>query len=107
VIKPDIPTFFNSGYVVRAEKTVYHPGDSFALPEEHVDVLLAPITGPWLKLGESIDFGRAVKAPATLAIHDRLASDLGLKMIDARMEELLSSHGSAYQRVGDGADMSL
>ncbi|MEP6664875.1 MAG: MBL fold metallo-hydrolase [Nocardioidaceae bacterium] len=107
VIHPDSPTYFNSGFVVRAERTVYHPGDSFALPEEPVDVLLVPVSGPWLKLAESIDFGRAVQAPAALAIHELLASDLGLRLIDSRMEEMLASHGSAYQRLGDGEDMAL
>lgn len=105
-VHSDAPVFFNSGYVVRAEETVYHPGDSFSLPEQQVDVLLAPISGPWLKLAEIVDFARAVKAPTTLAIHETLASDVGLTMIDSRLSDLLAPYGSAYQRLEPGRDLS-
>lgn len=102
----DAPVFFNSGYVVRGDETVYHPGDSFTLPEQQVDVLLAPISGPWLKLGEVIDFARAVKAPTTLAIHETLASDVGLSLIDSRLTEMLAPYGSTYHRLEPGEDLS-
>lgn len=106
VIHPDAPMFFNSGYVVRADWTLYHPGDSFTLPDQQVDVLCAPVSGPWLKLAETIDFARAVKAPTTLAIHETLASDVGLTMIDARLTEMLEPYGSRYRRLSAGDDLA-
>jgi len=60
---------------VSAEGTsIYHPGDSFTLPGQRVDILLAPVRAPWSKTAEVIDFVRAVGAPRTLAIHDYSAS---------------------------------
>ncbi len=106
VIHPDTPVFFNSGYVVRADRSLYHPGDSFTLPDQQVDVLCAPVSGPWLKLAETIDFARAVKAPTTLAIHETLASDVGLTMIDARLSDMLEPYGSRYQRLSPGEDLA-
>ncbi len=104
-IHPDAPAFFNSGYVVRADGTLYHPGDSFTLPDQQVDVLCAPVSGPWLKLAETIDFTRAVAAPTTLAIHETLASDVGLTMIDARLTDMLEPFGSSYRRLSAGEDL--
>ncbi len=106
VIHPESPVFFNSGYVVRAGQTVYHPGDSFTLPDQQVDVLCVPVSGPWLKLAETIDFARAVKASTALAIHETLASDVGLTMIDARLSDMLEPHGSHYQRLSTGEEVA-
>jgi L-ascorbate metabolism protein UlaG (beta-lactamase superfamily) len=106
VMHPDSPVFFNSGYVVEADnQRVYHPGDSFTLPEQQVDVLCAPVSGPWLKLAETIDFARAVKAATTLAIHETLASDVGLTMIDTRLGDMLEPYGSRYQRLEPGQQL--
>ncbi len=105
-VHPEAPVFFNSGYVVCAEQTVYHPGDSFTVPDSQVDVFLAPISGPWLKLAESVDFARAVKAPTTLAIHETLASDIGLTLIDTRMRDMLAPYGSTYRRLEPGEELN-
>jgi L-ascorbate metabolism protein UlaG (beta-lactamase superfamily) len=105
VIHPSFPRFDNSGYLVTVgDQTVFHPGDSFELPGRPVDVLCAPVSGPWLKLAEVLDFAKAVGAPTTLAIHDRLLSDPGLAMLDARMSSFLEGTGT-YARPADGTDL--
>jgi L-ascorbate metabolism protein UlaG (beta-lactamase superfamily) len=104
-VHADAPVFFNSGYVVRGDETVFHPGDSFTEPDQQVDVLLAPISGPWLKLGEVVDFARAVKAPTTLAIHETHASDVGLRLVDSRLSDMLEPYGSTYRRLEPGQDL--
>ena len=105
VIHPSFPGFRNSGYLVTAgAESVYHPGDSFELPGRPVDVLCAPIGGPWLKLAEVLDFAKAVGAARTLAIHERTLSELGQGMLDDRLEAFLEGVGS-YHRIRDGADL--
>lgn len=62
VTHPDVPRFFDSGFVVTADATrLYHPGDSLTPPPVRVDVCCLPISGPWLKLAEAIDFARSVR----------------------------------------------
>jgi L-ascorbate metabolism protein UlaG (beta-lactamase superfamily) len=105
VIHEELPRFYNSGYVVTGGDTVvYHPGDSFTTPDQDVDVLLAPVSGPWLKLAEAIDFARKVGAPRNLAIHELVSSDIGLALTDGRMEAMLGERGLGYQRVASGSD---
>lgn len=105
VIHPDYDRFDNSGYVLQSGGTsVYHPGDALTPPGRPVDVLLAPVSAPWLKVGEAIDFVREVAAPTSLAIHDRVYSDIGLTMVDAHMANLLPD-GQAFERREPGQDL--
>ena len=108
VIHEELPRFHNCGYVVSADDAaIYHPGDSFTLPGQEIDVLLIPVSGPWNKVAEVIDFARAVGAPKNLAIHELVASEIGLNMTDARMSAMLRDRGLAYQRVQPGQDITL
>jgi L-ascorbate metabolism protein UlaG (beta-lactamase superfamily) len=107
VIHPDLPRFYNCGYVFDlAGTTVYHPGDALTVPEQHVDVLCVPVCAPWMRGSEGIDFARAVGAADNLAIHDRIYSDAGLSIIDGHYR-LLLPETSAYHRIPDGADLEV
>lgn len=107
VIHQDLPRFHNCGFLVEAGgRTLYHPGDSFTLPDTGVDVLLAPVSGPWCKLSEVVDFARAVGAPRNLAIHELVLSDFGLGITDARMGSMLGE-GQEYVRVAAGQEVPL
>jgi L-ascorbate metabolism protein UlaG (beta-lactamase superfamily) len=106
VIHPELPRFFNSGYVITCGPAkVYHPGDALTPPDEDVDVLFAPISAPWLKVSEAIDFAREVKAPRNLAIHDRVYSEAGLRIVEAHMNRFLPPAGQEFFRLPDGTDL--
>lgn len=104
VIHPDYPRFDNSGYLLTCgDQSVYHPGDALTPPGEAIDVLLAPISAPWLKMSEAVDFVRDVGAPRSLGIHDKVYSDLALGMVDTHMANLIGE--LSFVRVPDGADL--
>jgi L-ascorbate metabolism protein UlaG (beta-lactamase superfamily) len=106
VIHPELPHFDNSGFVVEAGgTTLFHPGDSFELPGRPVDVHCAPVSAPWAKMSELVDVAREIAAPRTLAIHDRVYSDVGLAMMDERMNAFLGQVGGTYARPADGEDL--
>ena len=105
VIHPEFPRFHNSGYVLTGDQKVYHPGDALTEPGEPVDLLLVPVSAPWMRASEAIDFARAVKAPRNLAIHDRVYSDIGLDLIGRHMDMFLPKEGLEYVRLPDGADL--
>jgi len=108
VIHPELPRFHNSGYVVGLGGTsVYHPGDALTGPGEDVDVLLLPVSAPWLKASEAIDFARDVAAPHNLAIHDRVYSEAGLGIVDGHLNRFLEPAGLAYARIADGSELQL
>ena len=106
VIHPEFPRFHNSGYLLTAgTEKVYHPGDALTAPDEDVDLLCVPVSAPWLKTSEAIDFARAVKAPRNLAIHDRIYSEAGLGIVDGHMNAFLPDAGQEYVRLPDGAEL--
>lgn len=67
-VHPDAPSSGNLAYLIAGR--VLHPGDSFLIPEQPVEVLAVPIAGPWVKLGEAIDYVRAVAPRLAIGIHD-------------------------------------
>lgn len=106
VIHPDLPRFHNSGFLLTlGEEKVFHPGDALTGPGVDVDVLLAPVCAPWMRLAEGIDFARSVGAPRTVAIHDRVYSAEGLGVVDAQFGRLLGVREQQFTRLADGADL--
>jgi L-ascorbate metabolism protein UlaG (beta-lactamase superfamily) len=106
VIHPEYARISNSGYVVTLGDTlVYHPGDALTPPGEEVDVLLVPVSAPWLKVSEAIEFAREVGAPRNVAIHDRVYSEVALGMVETHMNAFLPQGGQQYVRLADGADL--
>jgi len=106
VIHPELQRVTNSGYLVTDGTTrLFHPGDSLTVPDDDVDVLCLPVSAPWLKVSEAIDFGRTVGAARNLAIHDKVYSEAGLGIIDGHLGRFLGAAGQDYVRLPEGADL--
>lgn len=111
VIHPEYPRVFNSGYVLTlpgddgSSTKIYHPGDALTAPGEDVDILFVPVSAPWMRAAEAIDFAREVRAPRNLAIHERVYSEEGLGIIDGHLHRFLSKAGQEYVRLRDGQDL--
>lgn len=106
VIHQEFPRVYNSGYVLTAgDAKVYHPGDALTPPGEDVDLLCVPVSAPWMRASEAIEFARAVKARRNLAIHDRVYSEAGLGIVDGHMNAFLPKEGLSYVRLADGEDL--
>ena len=75
VLHRDIPVIQNTGFMI--DGSIFHPGDSFTVPQDPVQTLLLPASGPWLKTGEMIDYAREVAPQRGYVIHDALFGDVG------------------------------
>jgi L-ascorbate metabolism protein UlaG (beta-lactamase superfamily) len=80
VIDPAIPVIRNTGFAVNGR--IFHPGDSFTVPEERVPVLLVPVSAPWLKFSEVADYIRTAAPERGYWIHDALLNDKGASLIE-------------------------
>jgi L-ascorbate metabolism protein UlaG (beta-lactamase superfamily) len=106
VIHSELPRIHNSGYVLTlGDQRVYHPGDALTGPGEDVDLLLLPVSAPWLKMSEAIDFAREVGAARNLAIHDRVYSEAGLGIAEQHLTGFLAKSGQEFVRLADGRDL--
>jgi phosphoribosyl 1,2-cyclic phosphodiesterase len=86
-------TFTAAGLEVRAH------GGWHAVIDADIETLFVPVTAPWLKVSEAIDFVRQVAPRRAYALHDSLANDNGLGLLD----RLLGQYsGSEYSRLVPG-----
>ncbi|WP_184729008.1 MBL fold metallo-hydrolase [Saccharopolyspora phatthalungensis] len=103
VIHPDLPVIDNIGYVVD-HGAFYHPGDSFFVPEQRIDVLGLPAGAPWMKLSEAVDFLRAVTPRAAVPIHEAV---LAKPHLHYRMFEQLGPKDTTVDVLAKGAQTTL
>jgi len=104
-IHPVFPRCDNVGVLVN--NTLYYPGDSFTLPEKPVPVLALPVSGPWLKVGEVIDFLDAVKPHTCFPTHDAMLSEAGKHMFEDWTAQVCQQHGIIWKALDAGQSMEL
>lgn len=102
-IHTSIPVIANLGVLVN--DTLYYPGDSFAIPGVAVKVLALPVSAPWLKMSEVMDFLVAIHPRLVFPTHDALLSDTGNQLVDRMLTGLSTANGIEYQRVTTTIDV--
>ena len=105
LIHPDIPLVANTGFLVDGE--VFHPGDSYTVPEDPAPTLLLPISAPWLQAGAMIDYFRAVGPARGFAIHDGILNDAGLALMTTMMSVAAAPSGAEVARLEPGTTVEL
>jgi L-ascorbate metabolism protein UlaG (beta-lactamase superfamily) len=105
LIHQDIPLVVNNGFLVEGE--LFHPGDSYTIPAEPVGTLLLPISAPWLKAGEMIDYFRAVAPARGYAIHDGILNEAGLGLMTRMMSVAAAPSGAPVARLEPGTTVDL
>lgn len=79
-------------------KHLYYPGDSFAIPEQQqIDTLALPVSAPWMKMSEAMDFCKTINAKLVFPTHDAILSDAGKSLVD----RLVSGVSNQYHRISD------
>jgi len=108
VIHPELPRFDNSGYLVEADGvSVFHPVDALTTLPAAPDVLFLPVSAPWLKVSECIDYAREVGAPTSVAIHDAVYSEAGLGIVGGHLARFLEQREMTYRRLLPGEELNL
>lgn len=78
VIHPDVPRVGNVAVLVGTSRAdggtglLLHPGDAYDVVPADVDVLALPLSAPWAKVSETIDYLRAVRPAVAVPVHDAL-----------------------------------
>jgi L-ascorbate metabolism protein UlaG (beta-lactamase superfamily) len=103
-IYPGMPVVANIGFAI--DGNVFHPGDAFTVPDEPVKTLLLPISAPWLKTSEMLDYAKAVRPQISYAIHDELLNANGVGLIEMLAGAFLGDAGG-YARLEPGASADI
>jgi L-ascorbate metabolism protein UlaG (beta-lactamase superfamily) len=105
VIHRSIPVVDNLGVMVN--DALYYPGDSYTDPGVPVDVLAVPASAPWLKIGEVMDYLDAVRPRRAFPTHERVNSDAGNAMANARIRSVVEAHGGKFVPLTAGESLAL
>jgi L-ascorbate metabolism protein UlaG (beta-lactamase superfamily) len=93
---PPVP--HNIGVLVN--NNLYYPGDSLTIPADvAIQVLATPVSAPWLKMGEVVDFVTAVKPQRCFATHNAILSEQGQTIADNQMSAVCQQIGAEYLRL--------
>lgn len=103
-IYPGMPVVANVGFAI--DGNVFHPGDAFTVPDEPVKTLLLPISAPWLKTSEMLDYAKAVRPQVNYAIHDELLNANGIGLVEMLAGAFLGDAGT-YARLEPGASADI
>lgn len=95
----------NVGIVVNHD-LLYYPGDSFTPPPRHMQHIAVPVSAPWLKVSEAIDFLREATPEHAFPTHDAILSRKGKSLVDRVISNQLDSPNS-YSRVANGETIVL
>ncbi|WP_448614872.1 MBL fold metallo-hydrolase [Modestobacter sp. URMC 112] len=105
VIHPDVPRIPNVGFLVDGQ--VFHPGDALTVPDAEVPTLLLPLSAPWSRTGELIDYLREVRAGRAVGVHDALLSDIGLAVVGRLLGEQGPGTPTPLTRLAPGESLTL
>jgi L-ascorbate metabolism protein UlaG (beta-lactamase superfamily) len=103
-VHPVSPANQNIGVQVN---NFYYPGDSFVMPDGPVDVLAVPAAAPWMKVGEAMDFVKAVKPKKFFRTHDGLLNERGLTTTDRWFSMASDKFGSKYLPLNPGDSIEV
>lgn len=84
---------------VMIAKRLYYPGDSFATPGSAVEILALPVSAPWCKISEVMQFLDTVKPRLAFPTHDAILSDIGKQQVDRLLTNTSQQIGTTYQRL--------
>jgi L-ascorbate metabolism protein UlaG (beta-lactamase superfamily) len=88
-----VPIVPNTGFAIDGE--IFHPGDSFTVPDERIPTLLVPVSGPWLKFADIASYLRAYAPDRGYWIHDALLNTLGANLMTNLLSLVPTASGPA------------
>lgn len=105
VIHPSWPIAQNVGVMVNNK--LYYPGDSFTKPRSPVQLLALPVSAPWLKLSESMDFLTSVKPQLAFPTHNALLSEAGENLVDNILSDVAKDLGAELKIIQQGSSIDV
>jgi L-ascorbate metabolism protein UlaG (beta-lactamase superfamily) len=96
-----IPSSSNMGYMI--DERLWYPGDAFTDPKRPVEILALPVSGPWMKLAEAIDYAIMLNPKVAFPVHDAIRFGSS-HTLTAR---ILKEKGIQFEVMVEGGGISL
>lgn len=101
IMHKTIPPVSNVGFFIQDK--LFYPGDAFTDPERPVDVLALPVSGPWMKISEAVDYALALKPRLAFPVHDAIRFG-SAHVIPAKV---LPQYGIEFVALEEGGEIKL
>ena len=96
-IHSSIPLSGNIGFMI--DQRLWYPGDAFTNPERPVEILALPVSGPWLKISEVIDYALLIKPKVVIPVHDNIGFSM---MVNRFLPMFLAPINAEFVPLGAG-----
>lgn len=104
-IHDSYPRQENIGVLVN--NVFYYGGDSFHPPKVPVDALALPLSAPWMKISEAMDYLLSVKPKTAFPVHNAILSDIGNQIHNRMLGNLAKDNGVDYQVLEPGQSLKI
>ncbi|MCB9812368.1 MBL fold metallo-hydrolase [Candidatus Nomurabacteria bacterium] len=96
----------NTGFLLEHGEFFY-PGDSYIVPIESVNVLAAPVAGPWCKVANAIRYVLKVAPKTMIPVHDAGLSKAGKAVVYPHFERELMKQNITFTALKSGETVEL
>lgn len=93
----------NTGYMVDG---LCYPGDAFHYPNEKVDILALPVSGPWMQTKDAINYAHHVGPRIAFPVHDAVLTSIAQAYYKIP-EHFLSEFGIVFKKLELGSEEDL
>ena len=97
-----IPRIQNTGFLIAG--SLWYPGDAFINPNVAIDVLALPVSAPWMKLSEAVDYAIMLKPRVAFPVHDMILHPQFAGFVPVMVETLLKPHTIAFRALEAGKE---
>jgi L-ascorbate metabolism protein UlaG (beta-lactamase superfamily) len=105
IIHTSYPTAVNLGVMI--DETLYYPGDSFAPAGAAVHTLALPVSAPWMRFSDAMDFMVTTAPQRVFPTHDAILSETGKALADRMFSQVAEQNNLRYERLILGESTEL
>ncbi len=98
-----IPIIENTGFLIGGR--FFYPGDALTEFPVSVEILAAPITAPWMRVAEGIEYIQKIKPKIFLPAHDGMLKDPGF--LHKLYQTIFTDSASCYQPMEQGIEIEI
>lgn len=95
----------NTGFFL--DNKFFYPGDNFTNPNRAVDILAAPVAGPWMKFKDALAYILEIKPRVAVPVHDGMLTSGREGPLYLITPKVLEEHGISFSKltIGEQADL--
>lgn len=102
-IMDNYPQDQNHGVLVNGE--LYYPGDSFTLCPKPHNIVALPVSAPWLKFSEVVDFLTQDTATQVFPTHNNILNEYGTDLANQMLGGDAEAQGKTYTYLSPGQSL--